>query len=420
MPRTEAFALVAWVIGLTACDDGARAIDPFPVRVDLSAGPVMMGALSNLDETTEPRPAVVDTLAPVTVLDPFAPGEPLPSPHQTRVELTLFGLDDTGLPTVPRVRFPDTAAFELHPCAGPEDGSDCVIGVDDLTVPVRAIVGADVLARSAVRFDFERSSIRFFPDTAGSDAERGDECQAVFSGTFHGGGTLLIAGTETPYAGDRPTAGVCLSPPSDIGTGLEGDYAGVDALVVISTGIGMSVLSASAYDRYTVAVETAVPRADLPPATLQLPSGPISAKVAEIPSVALVGEESDVRGPCLELLANKVMTAGGCKDSGVEECPCEDPADDFCRTAAAVDLAEVVRFAIIEDTEPLLQALRDELRPDLPELDGVLGVDALRPVVLELDYENGRMLFSCRDESICLARPQVRSRTDSEQVAQCL
>jgi hypothetical protein len=114
------------------------------------------------------------------------------------------------------------------------------------------------------------------------------------------------------------------------------------------------------------------------------------------------------------------MVEGGCQEVGVAECPCEDSQDDFCKVAAAVELAPTVRFAIVADTEPLLQALRDELRPDLPEVDGILGVDALRPLQLELDYPNERMLLRCIDREVCVARPQLPSRGDISEVSQCL
>src|SRR5690606_10431752 len=93
-PRTPLAAAVT-AIALAAspgCDDEPRAIDPFPVRFDPSAGPVMVG----VDDGDGPRPAVIDTLAAITLLDPLAAGRDAGEARRRRVTLTLLGLDDAG------------------------------------------------------------------------------------------------------------------------------------------------------------------------------------------------------------------------------------------------------------------------------------------------------------------------------------
>ena len=54
-------------------------------------------------------------------------------------------------------------------------------------------------------------------------------------------------------------------------------------------------------------------------------------------------------------------------------------------------------MAIIADEHPFLQGLRFDIRPEGPELDGLIGVAALGRARVELDYRSnpGRAIFSC-------------------------
>lgn len=412
------------VVAVACTDDPNNGIDPFPVRVSLDAGPVLIGAISDpdiLDAGTEAPQLVVDTLSPITVLDAFGITGALPTPRRRRVTLTLFGLDDNSAPTVPRVRFSNVSAFELHPCANGDVEVDCTVGFGGQTAEVAGILGFDVLGRSSVRFDFLDGTIRFFPDAAGSDADRGRACDAVFSSPYAGGGTLIIAGSEATYAARRPTVGACMNAPALSNIADEG----VDALLLVSTALGMSVLSTSAYERYRRAVPDAPSIASLPEGVLHRTTGPQPVKIAVIDAVTLVGDESDERGPCRELYANKVMKAGGCDSdeagpNAASDCPCSARSQNrFCRTAAATVLTKPIRFAILDDADPVLQSLRDELRPEFPEVDGILGVEPLMPLRVELDYPNSRILMRCLDPMVCQTRPKVRSEATRSELDGC-
>ena len=54
-------------------------------------------------------------------------------------------------------------------------------------------------------------------------------------------------------------------------------------------------------------------------------------------------------------------------------------------------------MAVVDDDAPFLQALRFDVRPEGPELDGLVGAGALGRSRLELDYlsETPRAIFSC-------------------------
>lgn len=405
--------LAALALLAAGCEDEPRAIDPFPIRFDDGRGVVVIGA--NVGDGVVP--AVLDTLAPVTVIDPMAAGQPVSDARRRRVEVTLVGLDQAGLPTVPRARFPDTSAIETHPCGG---DALCRIGAGPSAVEFGALLGTDILGRASMRIDFPARELRFFPEMAGTEADLTSDCQAVFASAFAGGGTILVGGTEVPYSGRRAVVGACLD---RFDASAEVDR-GIDALMAISTGTGMSLLAASAYDRYA-AYTGAPPREDLIAGQLFLASGPTDVLFTEIGRAALVGslaDESGERGPCRELYLNRVMSVAACTSGGeggpVVPCPCPD-GDTFCRTAAAVDLSGPIAVAVVPDDHPLLQSLRDELRPERPELDGVLGAGALSRLRVELDYPNGRMVARCRVPIGCKTLPAVRSESSLIDLERC-
>jgi hypothetical protein len=74
---------------------------------------------------------------------------------------------------------------------------------------------------------------------------------------------------------------------------------------------------------------------------------------------------------------------------------------------------------VVPDTEPTLQALRTELRPDQPEVDGLLGTDALRSAEIDVDYPHDRLIARCTQPG-CLVRPQLTQATDRCQINLCI
>jgi hypothetical protein len=305
----------------------------------------------------------------------------------------------------------DLPILDVEPCGAPP----CRVGPSDGGEAIAGVVGADVLSAGgrAARLDFVTGELTFFDGIAGSRGERGEECEAAMSNPFSGGGTIVVGGTEVVYPGRRPALGACLADARDY------RETGTDVFIVLSTGIGQSLLAASAWDRLAAREELGLsPAAALPRGELLTPAGAIEVGLGVVPHLALVadlGSASESRGACRELQTNRLMAITeadrGCAHLRAEvgedaACPCPD-GDDRCDAASAVELLAPLAVAVLDDAHPLLQGLRDELRPASPELDGILALDALGGLRVDLDYPGNRILVRCLDGARCNVLPAV-------------
>lgn len=418
----------AWLMALflVGCSSGSTPVPPFPMPVDLDAGPVLIG-ISTTGTDAGPWTAVVDTLSPLSVVDVGRlAGVPVPeAPRRHRLDLVLHGLGVQG--AVPQVRFGGVSVLDLYPCGADGDTDPaCLVGLTGQETPVHAVLGADLLARGAVRFAFAASRMFFFPDITGSNEDRTGLCEAVFESPFHGGGTMVLGGAEVSYSGRRIALGGCVYQEElagcSYGKALIAD-TDLDGQFLVSTGLAISVVSERFYERYQ-AFTGAPPLADLPATMLHMPSGAIPVHLGEMRNLALVGQVNQNRGPCTERCTNACLhwkisdgaaDAGPTDDAGV--CPAESTS--ATRAGATIDLRGPFAVAIASDALPLLQALRDELRPELPEIDGILAPSALMPLVVDVDYPNNRVIARCArpDDPACLVRPAFTSQTEARQAS---
>lgn len=187
---------------------------------------------------------------------------------------------------------------------------------------------------------------------------------------------------------------------------------GSDVSLVLATGTGPIVLGRGAWDR--IAARTPGLGAPAPGAALLSPylAGPVPASWTTLPRLALVDQESGDQtdpGPCVELgrarrieqvaRAQAAAFAAGEPSAACAE-PCDrDPSDraKAQNSAAYVELGAGLPVAVVDDASPLLQSLRFEIRPEGPEVDGLLGAWALAQLHLEIDYQSTdeRLILSC-------------------------
>jgi hypothetical protein len=386
--------------------------DPYPIGVETTSGALVVG----LREVgvQEQRTAVLDLLSPITLVDP---GPSVP-PSVTSAELLVLGRGPSGELDLPRARLP-ARVLALHPCSASADpGPDgtCHVGSATAPRPFDAIIGADSLAGDAVRLRLGSDEIRILADIAGTEQQRGDACDAVFPNPYRGGGTMVVAGTELPFAGRRITMQTCLSPSPS--TTIPQARRGIDALMLVSTAIGPSLLGEATYQRLR-AIRRLPALESLPEATVFLPSGPITGRRATVDRMALVARASSAsRAPCRHVYGHHLLLQRDCLLG--EDCPCDGGAR-FCPVPAMVELAPQggLEVLVIRDDDPTLQALRTELRPDQPEVDGILGTSALLGVELDVDYPHARVLARCTTTD-CTTRPALAQSGARPQVAACI
>jgi hypothetical protein len=166
----------------------------------------------------------------------------------------------------------------------------------------------------------------------------------------------------------------------------------------------------------------------LVPGTMHFPGTPPGTSTAvSLGTLSWLGvaadEVRDNRGPCQEIAASRIMDLGGCSKHELScgICPCEDGAQS-CRAGASIEIAGPLQVAVVDDTDPVLQALRDELRPVVADVDGFLGMNALRTCVTDFDYPNSRLVFRCDDDESesCVVRPRLPSLGDRASLTSCL
>lgn len=380
--------------------------DEYPIEVDVSSGAVLLGLRQ---DGKDDRGAVLDLLSPVTLVDPG----PNVAPSVFIADVHLLGANGPSGPIEqPRAKLTEAQIIALHPC----ETDDCVVGAESAPVPYQAIIGADVLAGDAVRLRLSSSQIFVLPDIGGDTKHRTYACDAVFPSPYRGGGTLVIAGTELAFGGRRIAIQACLG--FDANPKVAQSLRGADALLVMSTSIGVSILGETAYERYRLAHPGTPPLATTL-TTVNLPSGPITGRLGTLDTLALVASSSSSpRAACRQVYGSHLITQRDCVLG--DDCPCEN-GDTFCSQPAIVELRPPtgLEVLVVSDANPTLQALRTELRPDQAEVDGILGTNAMKTAEIDVDYPHNRVLARCAADG-CIVRPELSGASDRPQIQGCL
>lgn len=399
------FSALLWVSAAACgCDCESNITDPNAVLVRREHGGFVLDV--RVDGAATTRTALIDVLSPLTVLDQDAAAPPT----RRHVDLDMLAPRSETDPT-PIVRASWCAeALDMHPCA---PGEVCGIGDRVTPLPIGAVIGGDLLRQRAVRFEPADDRIYFLPDVAGGEEERSRTCDVVVPEPFYGGGTLRVGDTEVGFAGTRIALSVCLSPNPGAPDPAE---RGTDAALVMSTGIGTSIIGEQRYTAWA-SVTGATPYAELESGYVRLPSGIVEGRAAQIDRLAIVGSPSSPQG-CRAVYAHHLLAERDCVPG--DDCPCADDSD-FCSIGAVLELtpAAPIDVVVVPDDHPLLQALRAELRPEQPEVDGILGVDALAGTAFDVDYPNNRLLFRCVDAG-CVPRTKLFNVDSRGDIARCI
>jgi hypothetical protein len=398
-------------VGLTGCTlltdsfkQNEFSGDEFAIKVDTTSGAVIVGLR---DGDTE-HVAVIDSLSPITLIDPG----PEATPTVTDRNLIVLGEGTTGILDLPRATFSGAEVLALHPC----DEATCSVGPGTAPRGYGAIIGANALAGDALRLRLGDDLAFILADIAGDEQGRAELCDAVYPSPYRGGGTLVIAGTELGFSGRRITMPTCLGFQPDIN--IPQSERGTDVLMLLSTSIGASLLGEAAYARYRL-VRTAAPALDqLPVGEVFLPSGLVVGRIATIDNMALVARSSSTpRAACRHVYSHHLLLDRDCRSN--DDCPCED-GKTFCPLPGLVELAPAagLEVLVIPDADATLQALRAELRPGQPEVDGILGTSVLRALELDIDYPHDRVLARCTSDD-CTMRTALPERESRPRAREC-
>jgi hypothetical protein len=393
-------AFIALLAAAAACENAPYVIDEFPISIDLDAGvPILLARSSDIDGVA--HAAVIDTGSPITVLD--------------------VGSGDVGrrLASLELLRHP-TATSPVLGVRARFTAVNAILGTlgsvgEGAGQKITAVVGGDVLSQVALRLDPDASQIRLFPDIAGSDEAHENSCAAVIPFILAGGGNYLDGVDRVRFPPTRIVVGMCANAAPDLPTCSTTPClpSGQDTLLLVTTGVDWTILSRTAFKKVTGLDDATVDALPTAPVFFTSAQTPQNLHHTSIPRYAIVGHEGG-RGPCTELFTRRLMTQGPCSDAmlAAQTCPCSDNQSS-CAAAATVEMSQDLEVAMIEDTDPQLQALRNELRPAVADIDGLLGMSALRSLVTDIDYPNQRAIIVC-DGAVCHTRPSV---ADQDRVA---
>jgi hypothetical protein len=482
------------VAGGAGCTEDCCTVDSFPIaltRAPLGAPPLptanlgdggtppdggALVAVAGLPGSLQTFNMVIDTGSPFTILA----GPTAANPQTNAAGWNLY---QAGAPVSPMTMLPplratfrgwDVIGVPLYP-------------VGDLTssLPL-GVLGADLLRGYSVEFRFGApcadggaglcSSMTFWGHLDEDASLLEDAGYAVVNFTAFGGGEITAEG-DPDFLGLRgplnvPATRVVLracalpnafapdtgSPGLSVPGCTNGQQAliqasGIDLSLMIDTGVGPLVLSASAWARVVAAAGQAQPT----PITLPLPPPPPATPApsqlpplyvatwptpidvllwATIPRFVLInleaGPDNDP-GPCVELgrsrrteivsYQNEMATNGAPALCGA---PCDvDPNNtgEAANSAAYLEIGGQIPVAVISDDDPFLQGLRFDVLPEGPELDGLVGAAALGRARMELDYLSSpaRAVFSCDtdDRQVCWAAARCPQLPDHSSFHYC-
>jgi hypothetical protein len=186
----------------------------------------------------------------------------------------------------------------------------------------------------------------------------------------------------------------------------------------------------------TLPLPPAVPPTPTPP-PLYVATWPTPIPVllwATIPRFVLINLEAgpdNNPGPCVELgraRRTEIVSYGRVQDPPIDYCGamCDiDPNNtgEAANSAAYLEISGEIPVAVVPDDDLFLQGLRFDILPEGPELDGLVGANALGRSRLELDYLSSpaRAVFSCEtdDRDVCWAAARCPQLPDNSALHYC-
>ena len=441
-------AVVAVATGaLGACSDACCTFDELPIPLVVAASPAAGGLRLNASAPDANAPTfemALDTGSALTYVRQ-APGERSQTVGQDFWIRSLTIAPKGDLPVRATLNGIDVLPIPLDP-AGP---------------PV--VLGGAFLKNFSLEIHFAAPSVTFWSRQGASDAFLSSAMFAVVHFDIFGGGEIM-AESRPDFLGftgpiDMPATRVlfrgCAAPapfdplpdtPMPVcakrGDDVPGSpnaaaalATGADLALMLSTGIGPLVLGRSAWNRVKASSTTppADPVDDGTPLSVPSLAAPITGVGwTHLSRLALVDLESDAAvnpGPCAELgRARRLEWLEVHQDACVQACDTDLRDPSKAQNAAGyieVGPDQGILVAVLPDDAELLQSLRAEIRPEGPELDGLIGAATLAQLDVELDYKNGppRGIFACEPTTLpraaCRTSPRCPRLSNAGEVRSC-
>jgi hypothetical protein len=434
--RAPLLALAAVLAAQSACSEPCCTYDSQPIPLARARNGEILAQVSI--DGRAPASAVIDTGSPITLWS--ATGTEDVQRHEVRLLGLAAGAGNgTHTPTRGIFRRTTTVAATL----GSLEGAGAPIQ------PV-LVLGGDLLSNFSVELGFGAPELVLWPEQRAGDGFLSAVGYAVLHTKLRGGGELEALGPREGFGPRGPyqypssllALRACGAPrafdreaplPARCCAGDERALAsGVDLSLLVSTGVGPLVLSRSAWARVITQLDTAPART---PGTLLVTASisPIAAEWSTLPRLALVDRQADPSvdpGPCVELgRARRLEQIDVIQAGNADQAACALPCDQDSRgraqdSAGYLELAGDLKVAIVADGEPILQTARAEIRPDGPEVDGILGAGVLIDARVELDYRSqpARAIFSCEASAAagsCRTVGMCPRLPDAEQTHAC-
>ncbi len=424
--RVALAVLLGAAAPLYGCDSGGSAlIDSLPIALGraplgVPSGTGGNGALivnARLPGSGAAIPMLLDTGTPITLLG----GDVPPNLNTFKGDFDLVEPSGNGDAVRARFLHYDLLQLPLHPVG---DGS---------VIPL-ALFGGDILRGFSVELRFGESSVTFWRHQNAEVGFLQDAGYAVLRFSLFGGGEVTAQG-DSDFLGTRgplslPATRILLrscvvpkpfAPQDEIVACCQRNDAntqatGANLALLMATGVGPTIIDERAWARIVTAAtasgqtltEPVLHEKSLWIATWPTP---MDARWTTVPRLALVdlelGTDNDP-GACVELArARRIEQVSHRTITAPELNTCVQPCDTDTRqpdkaqnSAAYLELTGDIPVAVIANDAAFLQAIRFDVRPEGPEVDGLIGAGVFGRARVELDYVSAqhRAIFSCETD----------------------
>ncbi len=426
--RFLAMIVVCWGTAASCGDDPSYEYDSQPISLARAPAGTLGATLAKVMVGSDRPLLLVDTGYPLSALHRGACPAATSEPTTYRGTIDLVGVAEQAEPV--RARFRGITLFDI--CPGAVGGAE--------TQPL-GVLGGDVLSHFSMAFSLPRTaddkaSMTIFDSLPAGDDDLAADGYAVIHFDLRGGGATATAAqaSRASLPASRVVLRACgqpaaFSPEAEMQTCAKGEMevksSGANLLLMLSTGHGPMVLSASAWRR--LGGESDAPEPGEPMLHSPLVGEPIPAHWVSVSRLALVdGHSGDSwSGACAELARARRIewTTAHLDQPGACFQPCDVSGKKALPAAAYWEIGSDLPAAVVSDTSDLIAGLNRDF-PSAPQVDGIIGAGTMAGVSFEIDYVSrpSRLVVSCQpgaDRQTCWAPTRCEGLGSGDEPRAC-